>query len=411
MVGSAAAVPLAISAGQILLSAPPLTDGPQNITLTDPASGASSTMTNVLTYGAAATDTIALLTGINPSTAAGAQAPNPVVVRVLASDGITPVSGATIGWSATNALQLSACAGNNSCSVTTDQNGGAFTWLTPSITGKSTITATLAPGVYSPAQSVSATLSSTETVSDIGVLNPILWVAQGATISIPLTARALRDGAARNNVTINFTVNQGSATLSAPSAQTNSGGYATVNLSLTQLSAAVQVSACVAPASPCQSIYANPVAPAQQNLQPMAGAGQVSADEAFQPVVVRVTDSSSSPNPVIAAGVLFQTTVLRPGGGSPAGGNGETNPSNPVMPVILSVTQTNATTDLNGLASIVPSGGNFSPPVEVDVAITAGTNAQLNDPLELLPALADTNNTDRTKPTPVGRPPAHIHWP
>jgi IPT/TIG domain-containing protein len=404
-VGSIAAVPLAVTAGQILLAAPPFVDGPQSITISDPASGASSTMTNVLTYGAAASDTILLVTAINPSTPVGAQASNPVVVRVLAADGITPVAGATIGWSTTNALQLSACAGISSCNVTTDQNGGALTWLTPAAVGRSTVTATLAPGVYSPARSVSATLSATESSSDIGVLNPILWVAQGATVSIPLTARALSNGVPQNHASVNFTVDKGSATLSAASAQTNSSGYATVNLSLTQMSAAVQVSACVAPASPCQSIYANPVALAQQNLQPVAGAGQVSAGQAFQPVFVRVTDSSTPPNPVIAAGVLFQTTVLRPGGDPPAGGSGETNPGNPVMPVILSVTQNNATTDLNGLASIVPSGGGFSPPVEVNVAITAGTSAQLDDPLELLPAAIGGSNSTGTN-RPQKHPPA-----
>jgi hypothetical protein len=54
------------------------------------------------------------------------------------------------------------------------------------------------------------------------------------------------------------------------------------------------------------------------------------------------------------------------------------------MPVILSVSQSSATTDVNGLASIVPSSGGFSAPVEVDVSVTAGTNAILDYPLEVL---------------------------
>ena len=60
-VGGTAATPLAISAGQMILAAPAHGDGPQNITITDPVSGASSVMTNALTYGAAASDTIVLL--------------------------------------------------------------------------------------------------------------------------------------------------------------------------------------------------------------------------------------------------------------------------------------------------------------------------------------------------------------
>ena len=114
------------------LAAPAFPDGPQNITITDPVSGASSTMTDAVTYGAAATDNIVLLgTRTQSAHAVGTQATNPVSVRVLAADGVTPVGGATIGWSASNGLQLSACGGASSCSVVSDQSGNAATWLTP----------------------------------------------------------------------------------------------------------------------------------------------------------------------------------------------------------------------------------------------------------------------------------------
>ena len=129
-------MPLAVDAGQMLVAAPAFADGPQSVTITDPATGSSTTMTNVLTYGAAASDTIVLVgNGLNPSTPVGTQAPNPVSVRVLAADGVTPVSGATIGWTASKAPQFSACGGASSCSVITDQSGRAFTWLTPSAVG------------------------------------------------------------------------------------------------------------------------------------------------------------------------------------------------------------------------------------------------------------------------------------
>jgi IPT/TIG domain len=163
-IGNVAASQLAVSAGQMILSAPASPDGQQNITITDPVSGASTTMTGVLTYGAAATDNIVLLYGLNPGTSVGTQATNPVSLRVMAADGVTPVSGATIGWSANNGLQLSACGGGASCSVTSDQNGDAVTWLTPGAPGLASLTATLAPGVYSPAKSVTTSLNATEGV-------------------------------------------------------------------------------------------------------------------------------------------------------------------------------------------------------------------------------------------------------
>ena len=386
-VGSTAATVLAANAGQMILAAPANGDGPQSIAISDPATGSSSTMTNALSYGAAASDNIILLNGHNSPTPVGAQATYPVMVQVLASDGVTPVGGATIGWSATNSVQLSGCSGASSCAVTTDLNGDAATWLTPAIVGTATITATLAPGVYSPAQSVNATLSATESASDIGIEPVYFWIAQGATVSAPLTARVLSNGVPQKNATVNFTVVQGAGTLSAASAAANSSGYAAVTLSVTQFAALVQVSACVAPANaPCLTFYANPVPASSQQLQLVAGAGQVSTGQAFQPVIVRVTDSASPPNPVLAASVLFQTTVMRPGGTPPGNGNGETNPTNPAMPVILSVSQSSVTTDINGLASIVPASGSFSPPLEVAVGATAGTTAQIMCPLQLLPA-------------------------
>jgi hypothetical protein len=404
-VGSSSAAPLAVNAGQMLVAAPPFADGPQSVTITDPATGSATTMTNALTYGAAASDTIVLVgNGLNPSTPVGTQAPNPVSVQVLAADGVTPVSGATIGWSASNAPQFSVCGGASSCTVTTDESGRTATWLVPSAVGTSTITATLAPGVYSPAKSVSATLSATESSSDIGVLTPYLWISQGATISIPLTARVLSNGSPKSKAPVNFIVMQGSGTLSAASAQTDAKGYATVSASVTQFASTVQVSACVGPTNaPCQPFYLNPVPLASQTLQQIAGAGQVSVGPAFQPVVVRVTDFSSPPNPVIAAPVSFLSTVLRPGGNSSAGGD-----ARPAMPVILSVSQSSATTDLSGLASMVPSSAGFSPPLEVDVAVTAGVSARIDDPEELLPAIT---GAPRGTPPPVGRAPVHISDP
>jgi hypothetical protein len=400
IVGSSTAAPLAVNAGQMLVAAPPFTDGPQSVTITDPTTGSSTTMTNALTYGAAASDTIVLDgNGLNPSTPVGTQAPNPVSVQVLEADGITPVSGATIGWTASKSPHFSACGGASSCAVVTDQSGRAFTWLTPTTVGADTITATLAPGVYNPAKSVSATLSATESASDIGVLTQYLWVSQGATVSLPLTARVLSNGSPQNNAPVNFTVVKGSGTLSAGSARTDSNGNATVTVSLAQISSTVQVSACVGPANaPCQPFYLNPVPLASQTLQQIAGAGQVSAGQAFQPVTVRVTDFSSPPNPVIAAPVSFLSTVLRPGGTSTGGGKS-------AMPTILGVSLSSAVTELSGVASIVPSSAGFSPPLEVDVAVTAGVGASLDDPEELLPAI--TGAPAGTPQPPVSRWPVH----
>lgn len=164
--------------------------------------------------------------------------------------------------------------------------------------GAANITATLAPGVYSPSKSVSATLNANESVSDIGVLTPNLWIAQGVTLSVPLAARVVSNGTPQNNVTVNIT-SYGSGTLNAVSAQTNTTGYATVTLSLTQLATMFRVVACVTSTTTCQTFVGTPVAASPLQLLPVSGGGQVST-AAFQPVIVRITDSSSPPNPCLA---------------------------------------------------------------------------------------------------------------
>ncbi len=394
-IGSTSVSQLATSSTQLTLSAPAHGDGAQNITISDPVSGAATTMTSALVYGAAATDNIVLLSGLNPSTPVGVPATNPLIVRVLAADGVTTVSGATVGWSASSNAQLTACGGGQTCSITTDQSGYASTWLTPTSVGVANITATLAPGVYSPSKSVNATLNAIESSSDIGLLTSYVWLSQGATVGVPITARVLSNGSPRSNVQVNFRILLGAGSLSAGSAQTNSGGYTTIALNVTQVTGAVRVSACLAPSNaPCSLFYANVVPLAQQALEPISGGGQISTGQAFQPIIVRVTDSSSPPNSVMAAPINFMMTVLREGKNS-----GNANGRDP-MPVILKVSQTNATSDINGLANIVPSASGFGAPVEVDVNVTAGATASLDYPLEVLQSQSNQNSAPGLKAAP-----------
>jgi len=216
----------------------------------------------------------------------------------------------------------------------------------------------------------------------------------------------LSNGVPQNGAQVNFTIVAGTGTLSGASVPTNSTGYATVTLTVTQFSALVQVSVCVAPGNvPCAVVYANPVPLAQQNLQPISGGGQLSTGPAFQPIVVRVTDSASPPNPVVGAPVAFLATILRPGGTDPATGGGETNSGNPAMPVILHVSQGSGVSDVHGLASITPSGAGFSPPVEVDVMVSAGASALLDYPLFVLPAAISGDASDTSsEPHPTRAP-------
>jgi hypothetical protein len=286
----------------------------------------------------------------------------------------------------------------------------ATTWVTPGAAGVANITATLAPGVYSPPKSVAATLLGTSSLTDLGMSTPYLWIAQGATVGVPLTARVMSNGSPRSGATVNFTMIAGSGTLSAPSANTDANGYATVTLTLTQLSANVQVNACVAPSnSPCKAIFGSMVAPSLQTLQPVSGSAQaITLGQAFQPLTVRVVDNSSPPNPVLGASVTFQSTVVRPPGNPATGNSGESSSGNPTLPVILSATQATVLSDTNGLASILPSTGTFNGPLQVDVLVTAGTTATLNCVLDAFPAMPGTSSAAGGAPTKNRQAPSPI---
>ena len=131
------------------------------------------------------------------------------------------------------------------------------------------------------------------------------------------------------------------------------------------------------------------------NLQAVAGAGQMVTGTAFQPLMVRVTDSSTPPNPVLGASVLFQSTVLRPEGNDLTLAPGDPTVTQPGMPVILSASQSTVRSDANGLASLVPSVGSFTGPLEIEIQVSTGTTAVLQDEMEIIQA----DNSGNASPT------------
>jgi hypothetical protein len=207
---------------------------------------------------------------------------------------------------------------------------------------------------------------------------------------------------------VNFAIMQGSASLSAPSSVTNTSGYASVSLNLTNFTGTVLVSACVAPGNnPCQTIAGNSVAANMISLQAVAGEGQVVTGLSFQPMTVRVTDLSTPPNGVLGETVLFQSTVMRPVENGSA--QIPTDPS--AIPAILSESETIVQSDVNGLATFVPSVGSFTGPLEVAIQVSAGTAAILEGQMEILPSGIGGNTSHPTSsPWHGPRTPEESPW-
>jgi len=384
---------LSASASQIEVAMPSgVQDGTASILVADPVSGAFSQMTDALSYGALATDQLLLLQGAEPATPVGAAAANPIRVRAVAADGVTPVSGATIAWSATIGLQFSVCGGTSSCSVLSDEAGESSSWVTPTTTGQSTITIALAPASYSPPQSQQTTVVGISSALDLVAVAPTRWVGQGATLAVPLTVEALDLGVPKANVAINFALTKGTAALSASSGTTNGSGFATITAQITNQNADVQVSACVAPNnSPCQTFTLFSTPASLWTLETVSGSPQVvPAGQSFQPLVMRVTDGSAASNPLMGVNVAFLTTLAR----VPENG----------MPIVLGSSETQVASTQDGLASMVPSAGSVGP-CDVFITVSAGSSTAQVQMEAVAAIVTGPTNNGGIKGGPVRRGP------
>jgi hypothetical protein len=187
----------------------------------------------------------------------------------------------------------------------------------------------------------------------------------------------LKQGEPQSGTVINFNVERGISSLSAASVTTKSSGFASTTAHLTNHSADVQVSACVAPGnSPCQSFTLFATPPSLWKLETVSGAAQAIADEqAFQPLVLRVTDGSSAANSVMGVKVTFQTTLARVPRDTGFRQDGDTIVGGTAMPVILGITTTQVLSDVDGLAKMTPDDGDVSGPSELMINASAGNAA------------------------------------
>ena len=381
LIGSRNGLALAVSANQLLVTAPAHADGVQDATLIDPPTSASSILSGVVTYGAGPNDVLQLVAGSNPSTPVGGQAPNPILVQAVAPDGITPVAGATVVFTSTPVVTFApgigvpvACVGT-SCTLLTDQSGQASAYMTVLSAGAMTITAQLAPASYTSPQQVQTTLIGRESSLDIALSPQNESVAQGATVNLQLTARVLSNGTPQAGQVVNFSLYHGSGALNPASATTNTSGYASTSLQVSNLSAEVDGNACVGSNNnPCVQFHVFPVASSALRLQAVAGDLQlITVGPAFQPITVRITDSSVPPDPVQGASVLFQSLLGRTGDDAPIVSGGDTNITTTSLPILLGTSQASVISDVNGMASMQPSTNGFEGALAILGTITAGS--------------------------------------
>jgi hypothetical protein len=404
-VGETSATVVAVNAKQLVVSSPALADGTRTITLTDPGTGADATLKNAFTHGASSTDRLLLVLGSNPWVPVLGEAPNPMRVRAVQADGVTPVPGATVVFSASPDSSVLFSCGGYSCTIVTDDQGEAAVRMTPLSAGTITLTARLAPASYPNTFShVEGTLASYVNALDIWGVPLTSKVMQGANLDVTLTARVVSNGLPVAGRTVAFSIVRGTATVTPPQVITNSNGYASTTLQLRNLSGDVDALACVQPGNtPCRTFSVNAVSASVLVLERISGDAQVgNYGQNFQPVVLRVVDPSSSP--VRGAAVSYLKTVYRWEGPAFPIQRDEFNLQNPRDRVVLAASQSVFYSDADGLVSIpVPLDANWGA-VIVDVIATAGTTGRQEMQLQALwpppPANGETiPERDRPRPT------------
>ena len=380
-VGSRQVAATVASPNRIVFSSPALEDATYNITVRDPLNGATAEMDNVLHVGAAEAKVV-LVSGSNPQVPVGTQAPNPIRVRVVDVNDGTSINGATVNFTATNSAVFPEC--GNPCSLLSDQTGSVSVYAEVHAEGASTITATLPNGSY-----VQTTVNGVLAATEIVVKQAMVYVASGSSLTVPVSAMVVADGAPSAGQLTHFLLNSGTATVNSASVTTGSDGWAASSVSVQQLSSDVNLSACVAPAdSPCRTMIIRPVGAASLAVQAISGNQQVvNAGGSFAPISVRVTEASG--NPVANVAVTFLVDTFRAQSDPVRIQRGEDVMVVREETVMLDSTSSSAVTDMNGVASVTISPG-FTQPVRVIVRAMAG-NAEAR--LQLDSMWADGLNT------------------
>ncbi|MGZ4815449.1 MAG: IPT/TIG domain-containing protein, partial [Terriglobales bacterium] len=348
---------------QVVFTVPPLNDGTYSVVVSDPATGATSEMTDALIVGSAGAK-LALLIGANPQVPVGTVAPNPMKVQVV--DGTTgaPVSGATVLFSAPSSVSVVGCS-QMPCSLLTDQNGVASVQMKVNSAGASVVTATLPTGgtAYATVNGIAADL-------EITLAQPNVYIVSGATLSVPVTAMVVVNGKPAAGKNLDFLKNYGTATVAPASALTGVDGTAASAVNVTAIASDVNISACVAPAdAPCRTLLIHPVASGDLQLQKVSGDAQViSVGQSFSPVVLRTTDKLG--NPVAGVKTTFEVLIYRATAGDAQQSTDEVSTTRHADPVVISSAIVTATTDAAGLA-VLPLVSVPSQPVVVKIRASA----------------------------------------
>jgi IPT/TIG domain len=341
-----------------------------NVTVEDLSTGGTSVMTQALSY-AAPVPTLSLLTAPSGTVILGQQATVPFAVQVLNGDGVTPVVGEAVTFTATaGGVQFAAC-GAATCTLHTNAQGIASTFVIPEVSGATTLQATGIDGT------ATASFTALVQVRSANAVQPVEYVAAVATVAWTLQLSVADNIVSTTGVLIDWQTISGPIVASPGQSQVDAAGIAQTLATVGPLAAGAQalLSAC-AWTTVCATFTAQGVDPADLRVVAVSGAGQnVSASGALTPVVLRITNASSDP----VAGAVVEVYQTVDAWQLPCPDRGRC----PIPPVLAS-SQYSLTSDANGLLTIAPQ--QLPGLAETtNLAVAAGTQGFLSLSLEKQP--------------------------
>ncbi len=260
-------------------------------------------MTRALSYSAPVT-TLSLLTAPSGTVIAGQQAATAFAVQVLRADGVTPVVGEAITFTATGGTaQFSAC-GATVCAVPTDARGVASTLITPEASGGITLEAAGVDGT------ATVSLTALIQVRTATAVQPVEYIAAGVTVAWTPQLSVADNIASTNGLIVNWQTVSGSVTALPNQSEVDATGVARTLATAGPLAPGAQalLSGC-AWTTVCATFTTQGVDPEDLRVIAVSGGGQSRPGQ-------RELHSGRSPG----HGRGFESCCRRRGGGLSDGG-------------------------------------------------------------------------------------------
>ncbi len=307
----------------------------------------------------AAPETLLLSSAPASTETVGVAATSAFAVRLLAGDGVTPVAGETVVFTATGApVTFGACAGPV-CTLTSDAQGMVGSTVTAAAAGTVTLSA------IGNAGNVTATFTASIRIRSITAARSVQFVAEGVAVRYVPQVTLADNSASPAGLPVSWV---GAVGLDLPASATvsDTAGVALGIATAGPLAAGIRVhgSAC-AWTTVCTPVSAEGVGEAEWRLLPVSGSDQtVAAGDSLLPVVLRVVNATG--DPVAGVPVEVDQTVSGWEAACPLAGRC------PLSSTIRSTRQS-AVSDIDGLVRILPEQMSGAPAI-TRIAVIAGSN-------------------------------------